>query len=296
MTSTDSSELISNTTNKENFIYRRKRKDSAPDKIESTEDKVSFDDSKNYLKRSYDTENYYRHRMSRHSLKDYASLPYYQYSRRIVKRVDKALMTDESFLLNNIATTKIMISKPKEELPEKMITTIEIKNTNKIDCSTSTSDLIDDFSLGYFSKAQLMSSFSLLNTKSTLYNSFSNTEYEDKNESTKKTEYYYSYSKEYFVKSNDGQPPTHISGLTIQTNDVRQRPTRSNNWSLLNRSNSSGPNNRDSIEIALPLPASSSIQQQTSSYRFFPPYKYIRAQIPSNGPLPLPPAFKSAKF
>ena len=75
MTTTDSSELISNTTNKENFIYRRKRKDSAPDKIESS-DKTSFDDtdSKHYLKKSYDTENYYRHRMSRYSLKDYGNI------------------------------------------------------------------------------------------------------------------------------------------------------------------------------------------------------------------------------
>ena len=206
-------------------------------------------------------------------------------------------MTDDGFL-NNLDAAKL-ISKYEEEIlckkenfiSEKLNETTEIISSNKVDCSTSTNDLVDDFTLGYFSKAQLMSSFSLYNTKSTLYNSFSNTEYqqyEDKNELMNKTEYYYSYCKEYFVKSKDGKlivaPPTHISGLTIQTNDTRQRPTRSNNWSLLNRPNSSDP-----IEIALPISTNSSIQQQTSSYRFFPPYKYIRQQGP-------PQIFKSAKF
>ena len=307
MTATDSSELISNTMNKENFIYRRKRQDSAPDIIESIDKKSSNDDgadAKNYSKKNYDLENYYRHRMSRYSLKDYASLPYYQYSRRIVKRIDKYTMTDEIFL-SDLLTAKR--EEEFEEIEKRQNVVSEVIDkakeiVTKVDCSTCTSDLVDNFSLGYFSKAQLMSPYSLFNTKSSLFNSFTNTEhpYEDKNEM--KTEYYYSYSKEYYVASKGGQQPitpspaTHVSGLTIQTNDfssMRQRPTRSNNWSLFNGSNSSAS---ETLEIS--LNPNSHIQQHASAFRFFPPFKYVQQRPPPIPPRILPSGtqFKVAKF
>lgn len=281
----------------ENIIIKRKRQDSAPNIIEKaladTTDKFYNEDEKDpkhYSKKHYDLENYYRHRMSRYSLKDYASVPYYQYSRRVVKRLDKSVNTDESFLTELLE--KIKVESETQSNEEKKQQEINVQNTatsviqTKKDCSTCTSDLIDSFYLGYYSKTQLLSPYTLHNTHSTLWNAYSNTELDLSKET--KTEYYYSYSKEYVVGPNGGlsvkEPQaTHVSGFTIQTNDLsslRQRPQRTSDWSLFNKDDDRVTTKHITIQPP-PIPPT---RHMAPNFRYTPPHRFTQ-----RAPPPIPP-------
>jgi hypothetical protein len=184
----------------------------------SDDDDVDANHNQLCSDRQYDLDNYYRHRMSKYSLKDYASIPYYQYSGRACKKSDKATNTDPSVL------ESINMNEDDRTLHTK-------------DSCTSTVDLISDFCMGYYSKWQLLSEFTLRDVPSTLWNSSACTtdiavgrcganddcSHDDNSVcKTTKTEYYYSCTKEYYVNpatANTNRKPSrekHITGFKIQ--------------------------------------------------------------------------------
>jgi hypothetical protein len=134
-----------------------------------------------------DLENYYTYRKSKYSTKDYASLPYYQYSaNKNMQSEDKSVNTQESYLqsckqsprqqhkkknMNNISHTELTVRFVQNGTVDDLKPTF-IKT--KAHQSTSTDDLLDNFLIGYYSKQQLLSSQSLFDKKTSLMNSFAN--------------------------------------------------------------------------------------------------------------------------
>jgi len=100
-----------------------------------------------------DLDNYFIYN-NKYSLKDYVSAPYYQYSyANVMEFKDQSMNTSQSYLYQNFLE--------------------DFKNKNNVsDKSTSTDGLISGFFMGYYSKAQLFSSQTLFEKKSSLMNSF----------------------------------------------------------------------------------------------------------------------------
>jgi hypothetical protein len=119
----------------------------------------SADSQHLYLKNSCDIEHYYKYRMSKHSFKDYASAPYYQYSSSNNKSSDKQINTDEN-------ESKIKNDEHKN--------TKNNKSNEKKYVSKSTSTDLECFSIDSFSKSDLLSS-------NTLYNNINNNNNQESN-------------------------------------------------------------------------------------------------------------------
>lgn len=200
-------------------MKNKKRKESAPHVLKKgTASEVNTDDDekkeskrKIISQKKYDLENYYRHRMSKYSLKDYASVPYYQYSGRNITKHDSSTNTEDSFLNSCLL---------------------------KRDQSTCTNDLLNDFVIGYYSKMQLLSNRSLHGEQSSLFSAVSETQ-----AGQYKSEFYYSYTKKYFINPNvlietsiPAQSATHLSGITIQTTGISsKRPPKSSKWGIFSK-------------------------------------------------------------
>jgi hypothetical protein len=100
-----------------------------------------------------DLDNYFIYN-NKYSSKDYVSAPYYQYSyANVLQFKDQSMNTSQSFLFQSF------------------LDDFQKKN-NFCDKSTSTDGLISGFFMGYYSKAQLFSSQTLFEKKSSLMNSF----------------------------------------------------------------------------------------------------------------------------
>ena len=115
---------------------------------------------------SVDVENYFGHRKSKHSTKDYASAPYYQYS---CTNSSTSTSTNSSRLNSNDKlnknTSQSCCCQSTNTTNSYLYTLSQEKHQLKINQSTSTDGLLDEFIIGCFTKQQLLSSQSLYQKK-----------------------------------------------------------------------------------------------------------------------------------